>query len=44
MTHAAIPEKQRYDAGMTPGLIRLSVGIEDTEDLWQDIVNALETL
>jgi cystathionine beta-lyase/cystathionine gamma-synthase len=29
---------------MTPGLIRLSVGIEDTEDLWQDIVNALETL
>ena len=44
MTHAAIPEKQRYDAGMTPGLIRLSVGIEDMEDLWQDLVNALETL
>ena len=44
MTHAAIPEKQRYDAGMTPGLIRLSVGIEDMDDLWQDLVNALETL
>ena len=44
MTHAAIPENQRYDAGMTPGLIRLSVGIEDMEDLWQDLVNALETL
>jgi cystathionine beta-lyase/cystathionine gamma-synthase len=44
MTHAAIPEKQRYDAGMTPGLIRLSVGIEDMEDLWQDLVNALATL
>jgi cystathionine beta-lyase/cystathionine gamma-synthase len=44
MTHAAIPEQQRYDAGMTPGLIRLSVGIEDMEDLWQDLVNALETL
>ena len=44
MTHAAIPEKQRYDAGMTPGLIRLSVGIEDMEDLWQDLVNALTTL
>jgi cystathionine beta-lyase/cystathionine gamma-synthase len=29
---------------MTPGLIRLSVGIEDMEDLWQDLVNALETL
>ena len=44
MTHAAIPEKQRYDAGMTPGLIRLSVGIEDAEDLWQDLVNALDSL
>jgi cystathionine beta-lyase/cystathionine gamma-synthase len=29
---------------MTPGLIRLSVGIEDMEDLWHDLVNALETL
>jgi cystathionine beta-lyase/cystathionine gamma-synthase len=29
---------------MTPGLIRLSVGIEDMEDLWQDLANALETL
>ena len=44
MTHAAIPEKQRYDAGMTPGLIRLSVGIEDVEDLWQDLVHALNFL
>lgn len=44
MTHAAIPEKQRYDAGMTPGLIRLSVGIEDVEDLWQDLVNALKSI
>jgi len=44
MTHAAIPEKQRYDAGMTPGLIRLSVGIEDVEDLWQDISEALDHL
>jgi cystathionine beta-lyase/cystathionine gamma-synthase len=44
MTHAAIPEKQRYDAGMTPGLIRLSVGIEDADDLWQDISEALDCL
>ena len=42
MTHAAIPESQRYEAGMTPGLVRLSVGIEDVEDLWQDLENALE--
>ena len=41
MTHAAIPEQQRRDAGMTPGLVRLSVGIEDIEDLWADIVQAL---
>jgi len=26
---------------MTPGLVRLSVGIEDVEDLWTDIVQAL---
>ena len=44
MTHAAIPEKQRYDAGMTPGLIRLSIGIEDAEDLWQDISESLDCL
>ena len=41
MTHAAIPEQQRRDAGMTPGLVRLSVGIEDVEDLWTDIIQAL---
>ena len=41
MTHAAIPEQQRRDAGMTPGLVRLSVGIEDVEDLWADIIQAL---
>lgn len=42
MTHASIPEEQRLAAGMTPGLVRLSVGIEDVEDLWIDIKNALE--
>jgi len=42
MTHAAIPEQQRRDAGMTPGLVRLSVGIEDIEDLWADIAQALQ--
>ncbi|MBK65212.1 MAG: cystathionine gamma-synthase [Euryarchaeota archaeon] len=42
MTHAAIPKKRRESIGITPGLVRLSVGIEDFEDLWDDIVNALE--
>ena len=44
MTHAAIPEHRRLEYGITPGLVRLSVGIEDAEDLWVDIENALETL
>ena len=44
MTHAAIPKKRRESIGITPGLVRLSVGIEDFEDLWDDIVNALECI
>jgi len=42
MTHAATPEERRLEVGVTPGLIRLSVGIEDAEDLWNDISEALE--
>ncbi len=41
MTHAATPEARRLEVGVTPGLVRLSVGIEDAEDLWNDIENAL---
>ena len=41
MTHAATPEARRLEVGVTPGLVRLSVGIEDAEDLWKDIENAL---
>ena len=44
MTHAAIPEERRLEIGVTPGLIRLSVGIEDAEDLWRDIAKALDTV
>ena len=44
MTHASIPKKRREAIGITPGLVRLSVGIEDFEDLWNDIVNALERI
>lgn len=42
MTHSAIPQKERDKLGITDGLIRLSVGIEDIEDLLQDISKALE--
>jgi len=41
MTHAAIPEQRRLDIGVTPGLVRLSVGIEDAVDLWNDIEDSL---
>jgi cystathionine gamma-synthase/cystathionine gamma-lyase len=41
MTHAAIPEADRQRIGITEGLIRLSVGIEDVEDLKEDISQAL---
>ena len=44
MTHASIPKKRREAIGITPGLVRLSVGIEDFEDLWNDIANALECI
>lgn len=41
MTHASIPEEERLALGITPGLIRLSVGIEDADDLIEDLKNAL---
>lgn len=40
-THASMPEPQRRAAGITDGLFRLSVGIEDVEDLWADLDAAM---
>ena len=42
MTHASIPREERLKVGLTDSLIRLSVGIEDVEDLIQDIDQALK--
>jgi len=42
MTHASIPPEQRAARGIGLGLIRLSVGIEDIEDLFEDLGKALE--
>jgi cystathionine gamma-lyase len=42
MSHASIPEGQRRAAGITPQLVRLSVGIEDAQDLIGDLDQALE--
>ena len=41
MTHASIPEKEREQLGITDALIRLSVGVEDIEDLLEDLKQAL---
>lgn len=41
MTHASVPAARRQEIGIDDGLIRLSVGIEEPEDLIQDLVQAL---
>lgn len=44
MTHASIPKPEREKIGITDSLIRLSVGIEDGEDLINDVLQALEAV
>ncbi|MEB8210224.1 bifunctional cystathionine gamma-lyase/homocysteine desulfhydrase [Staphylococcus succinus] len=44
MTHASIPKDVREKEGIADGLIRLSVGIEDTEDLVEDLKQSLDKL
>jgi cystathionine beta-lyase/cystathionine gamma-synthase len=41
MTHASVPREQRMSVGLTDSLIRLSVGVEDAEDLVKDLETAL---
>ncbi|SHG20841.1 bifunctional cystathionine gamma-lyase/homocysteine desulfhydrase [Ornithinibacillus halophilus] len=42
MTHASIPRDRRIELGITDGLIRVSVGIEDSEDLIEDLKQAMK--
>lgn len=42
MTHASVPIETRKRLGITPGLVRISVGIEDIEDLIADLENAFD--
>ena len=44
MTHASIPREERMKVGLTDSLIRLSVGVEDVEDLINDLETALAKL
>ena len=42
MTHASIPKDEREKVGVVDNLLRLSVGVEDIEDLLEDLKNALK--
>ncbi|MDQ0269541.1 bifunctional cystathionine gamma-lyase/homocysteine desulfhydrase [Cytobacillus purgationiresistens] len=42
MTHASIPKDRRDELGITDGLVRISVGLEDAEDLIEDLIQALK--
>ena len=44
MTHADVEESERKRVGITDGLVRLSVGMEDSEDLIEDLEQALKSL
>ncbi|MYL55532.1 bifunctional cystathionine gamma-lyase/homocysteine desulfhydrase [Pontibacillus yanchengensis] len=42
MTHASIPKERRAELGITDGLVRVSIGLEDVEDLKEDFEKALQ--
>ncbi len=44
MTHASVPEERRKELGITEGLIRLSVGVEEISDLLEDIESGLNAV
>lgn len=44
MTHKSVPKEKRYQSGVTDSLIRLSVGLEDADDLIEDLKNAFQTI
>ena len=41
-THSQLSDEELLSAGITPGLIRLSMGLEDADDLINDLKNAIE--
>ncbi len=44
MTHASVPKENRQKMGLTDSIVRLSVGIEDVEDLIGDLSYALDRI
>lgn len=43
-THSKLTEDERLAVGITPGLVRLSIGLEHVEDIWNDLNQALDQL
>jgi O-succinylhomoserine sulfhydrylase len=41
-THSKLTSEQRLEVGITDGLVRLSIGLEHIEDIWEDIQKALK--
>lgn len=44
MTHAVVPEEERAKMGITDSMVRLSVGLENAQDIWSDIETALNRI
>jgi cystathionine beta-lyase/cystathionine gamma-synthase len=44
MTHASVPLDRRLQIGITEDMVRISVGIEDVEDLREDLAQALDRI
>ena len=44
MTHASVPPEERAKIGIGDGLVRVSVGIEDLDDLLGDLEQALDSI
>ena len=42
MTHASVPAEKRQALGITDGLVRISAGLEDIDDLKEDLAQALD--
>ena len=44
MTHLSVPDDRKAQLGITPNLVRISIGVEDADDLIADFANALEAV
>jgi cystathionine beta-lyase len=44
MTHAALPAAEKLARGVEPGMLRLSLGLEDWQDIIEDLSNALDAV